>query len=60
MVQVMQYQITDRQNRQFSIIVPGNGSDAAIIVNRFLHDPKRILSQLYCIGRINFIREFIV
>ena len=59
-IQVMQHQITDRQNRQFSIIVPGNGSDAAIIVNRFLHDLKRIFSQLYCIGSINFVRKSIV
>ena len=55
MVQIMQQQITDRQDRQFGIIVPGNGSDTAIMIDRLLHGLKCIFSQLYRIGSVDFI-----
>ena len=54
-VQIMQQQITDRQDRQFGIIVPGNGSDTAIMIDRLLHGLKCIFSQPYRIGSVDFI-----
>lgn len=59
-VQIMQHQIADRQDRQFRIIVPGNDSDAAIMIDRVLHGSKRIFSKLCRIGSIDFIRKFTI
>ena len=54
-VQIMQQQITDRQDRQFGIIVPGNGSNTAIMIDRLPHGLKCIFSQPYRIGSVDFI-----
>ena len=59
-VQVMQQQFADRQDRQARIIVPGHGPDAAILMDRVLHRLKHVLSQFFCIGCIDLIRKSIV
>ena len=59
-VQVMQQQFADRQDRQARIIVPGHGPDAAILMDRVLHRLKHVLSQFFRIGCIDLIRKSIV
>ena len=59
--QMVQQQITDRQNRQIRVKVPGNGPDTAVFLNRFLHRLKHTVSQLCHVRRIDsvFIAVFV-
>ena len=59
--QIVQQQITDRQNRQIRVKVPGNGPDTAVFLNRFLHRLKHTVSQLCHVRRIDsvFIAVFV-